>query len=172
MESVNYRIRLATSDDIKQIAKLYIKSWRKTYKGLLRQEYLDGLTEEVVCRRWNEYIGLPRHGIFVAVSDDEGVSELLGFGAFKPYHRLDNCIYIESLHVDKSRRKQGIGTALIKQIYDMGKGENYGQMAVCLVKGNDTARNLYVGLGAVHYKDKVDDFTGEISYSEILTWEL
>ena len=164
----DYTIRLATADDIEKIAKLYIKSWQRTYKGLLRQEYLDSLTVEKLCERWGSYILEPRHGIFVAVSGEE----LLGFGAFKPYHRIDDCIYIESLHVDESCQGSGIGSAIIKTIYTVGSDEEYGQMAVCLVKGNDKARELYTKLGAVHYKDKVDDFTGEISYSEILTWEL
>ena len=169
MAAIEYNIRLAGAVDIEQIAKLYIKSWHKTYKGLLNQEYLDSLTEESVGERWNNYIKEPRHGIFVAVSEKEKV---LGFGAFKPYHRIDDCIYIESLHVDESCQGQVIGSTIIRHIYAVGKEENYGQMAVCLVKGNDNARTLYTKLGAVHYKDKVDNFTGEISYSEILTWNL
>ena len=168
MKDAEYTIRLANQSDIEKIAKLYIKSWQKTYKGLLRQEYLDSLTVENLCKRWGEYILEEKHGIFVAVTKNE----LLGFGAFKPYHRIDDCIYIESLHVDESCQGSGIGSAIIKTIYTVGSDEEYGQMAVCLVKGNDKARELYTKLGAVHYKDKVDDFTGEISYSEILTWDL
>ena len=168
MKDAGYTIRLANQSDIEKIAKLYIKSWQKTYKGLLRQEYLDSLTVENLCKRWGDYILEEKHGIFVAVTENQ----LLGFGAFKPYHRIDDCIYIESLHVDESCQGSGIGSAIIKTIYTVGSDEEYGQMAVCLVKGNDKARELYTKLGAVHYKDKVDDFTGEISYSEILTWDL
>lgn len=168
MKNTDFIIRLATSGDIEKIAEIYIKSWQKTYKGLLRQEYLDSLTFETVSKRWGDYILEPRHGIFVATKGDE----VLGFGAFKPYHRIDDCIYIESLHVAEAFHRQGIGSAIIKQIYEVGKQEKYGQMAVCLVKGNDNARNMYIALGARHYRDKVDDFTGEISYSEILTWDL
>lgn len=168
MDRLDYKIRLATKDDIEQIAKLYIKSWQKTYKGLLRQEYLDSLTVENLCKRWGDYILEERHGIFVAVKD----TKVLGFGAFKPYHRIEDCIYIESLHVDEAYKGKGIGSSIIKQIYTVGVDERYGQMAVCLVKGNDKARQLYIKLGATHYRDKVDDFTGEITYSEILTWDL
>ena len=205
MSRQEFLIRLATADDIEQIAELYIKSWQQTYKGLLRQEYLDSLTLEGVSKRWGDYILEERHGIFVATTPEatpaaedavtpeatpaaedavtpeatltaeagsQSMSKILGFGAFKPYHRIDDCIYIESLHVDEVFRGMGIGSAIIKQIYEVGKSEHYGQMAVCLVKGNDNARNLYTKLGASHYRDKVDDFTGEISYSEILTWDL
>ena len=168
MKDAEYTIRLASAKDIEQIAKLYIKSWQKTYKGLLNQEYLDGLTVKKLSKRWGDYILEERHGIFVAVCGEQ----LLGFGAFKPYHRIDDCIYIESLHVDESCHGKGIGSSIIDRIRAVGIAENYGKMAVCLVKGNDNARNVYVKLGASHYRDKVDDFTGEITYSEIMTWEL
>ena len=168
MSKKDYTIRLATKDDIEKIAKLYIKSWKKTYKGLLNQKYLDGLSIDVVSKRWGDYILEARHGIFIATSEEE----VIGFSAFKPYHRIDDCIYIESLHVDEAYQGQGIGSAIIKSIYTVGSDEDYGQMAVCLVKGNNRAREMYTKLGAVHYRDKVDDFTGEITYSEILTWDL
>ena len=168
MNNKDYIIRFAMSSDIEQIAKIYINSWQKTYKGLLCQEYLDSLNMEKVSQRWSNYILEPRHGIFVAISNDV----VLGFGAFKPYHRIDDCIYIESLHVDEACQGKGIGSAIIKHIYTVGSDEDFGKMAVCLVKGNDKARDLYTKLGAQHYRDKVDDFTGQITYSEILTWDL
>lgn len=168
MSKIDYEIRLATQDDIEQIANLYIKSWHRTYTGMLSQDYLDSLDVHDVSNRWGEYIKEPSHGIFVACGD----KKVLGFGAFKPYHRIEDCIYIESLHVDKAYHKKGIGSSIINTIRTVGIEENYGQMAVCLVKGNDEARKLYIKLGASHYRDKVDDFTGEISYSEILTWNL
>ena len=163
---MDYNIRLATEEDIEDVAKLYIKSWNKTYLGLLPQEYLDSLTLEKVRKRWSDYIKEERHGIFVATEKDE----LLGFGAFCPYHRVEDCIYVESLHVDEKHHRKGIGSALIKEIYSVGEREKYAKMAVCLVKGNDNARSLYIKMGASHYTDKVDTFTGEITYSEILIW--
>lgn len=160
------RIRPAEDVDIAQIARLYVENWKETYKGILPQGYLDSLSVEEKMKSWDDYITEPRQGIFVAC---EG-SLVLGFAAFKPYHRVDDCIYLDSLHVKKSRRGQGIGSALIEAVYRRGREEQYGKMGVCVVKGNDDARNLYVKLGAEHYRDKVDDFTGEISYSEILLW--
>ncbi len=168
MNKIDYEIRLATQDDIEQIANLYIKSWHRTYTGLLSQDYLNSLDVHDVSNRWGEYIKEPSHGIFVACRD----KKVLGFGAFKPYHRIDDCIYIESLHVDETCQGRGVGSSIIEKIHSVGVAEKYGQMAVCLVKGNNKARELYTKLGAVHYKDKVDDFTGEVSYSEILTWDL
>lgn len=168
MDKMEYDIRLATQKDIEKIAEIYVDSWQKTYKGMLSQAYLDSLTVQNISTRWSEYIEQNHHGIFVAHKDDN----ILGFGAFKPYHRIEDCIYIESLHVDEAYHKKGIGSSIINTIRTVGIEEKYGQMAVCLVKGNDKARKLYINLGASHYRDKVDNFTGEISYSEILTWNL
>ena len=163
-----YEIRLANQSDIQQIAELYVESWNRTYQGLIPQSYLNNLTVGSLCKRWGDYIKEPKQGIFVAVNH----KKVLGFGAFKPYHRIDDCIYVDSLHVNKSFQGKGIGSAIINKIYEVGKEQSYGKMSICIVKGNDRARELYVKLGAKHFRDKVDDFTGETTYSEILTWDL
>lgn len=160
-------IRLAEEKDIPQIARLYVTNWISTYTGLLPKSYLDTLSVEEKRESWKKYIKESRQGIFVAVEDEF----VLGFAAFKPYHRVDDCIYLDSLHVNQSHQRKGIGTALIQAVYQQGLKEGYGKMGVCVVKGNDDARSLYLKLGAAHFRDKVDDFTGELTYSEILLWE-
>ena len=160
------QLRLAEKKDLRQIAQLYVENWRETYYGLLSQGYLDGLSAEKKETEWSAYIQIPRQGIFVVEED----GEVLGFAAFKSYHRVEDCIYLDSLHVRKARQGEGIGTQLIHRVYQQGLAENYGKMGVCVVKGNDRARQLYIKLGAVHAQHKTDDFTGEVSYSEILLW--
>ena len=173
-ERTPYRIQLADEKHIPQIADLYVRSWKKTYQGLLSQDYLDRLNVPDTIIKWSEYISQPyrsgqqNQGIFVALEGEK----VLGFAAFKPYHRISSCIYLDSLHVEEGRKGEGIGTALIRAVQEEGRCAKYPQMGVCIVKGNDGARRLYVKLGAEHYQDKVDDFTGEISYSEILVWNL
>ncbi len=44
-------------------------------------------------------------------------------------------------------------------------------MSICIVKGNDNAKNIYERLGAVHYKDFIDDFGGTKSNSQKLIWK-
>ena len=167
-QKTTYRIQLAGQEHVSQIADLYVRSWKKTYRGLLSQAYLDGLNVPDIMAKWSEYLGQPDHGIYVALEGEL----VLGFAAFMPYHRIDNCIYLDSLHVEASRNGEGIGSALIRAVQEEGRRAGCPQMGVCIVKGNDHARELYTKLGAEHYQDKVDDFTGETSYSEILVWNL
>ena len=49
-------IRDAVYDDIDNIAKLYISNWKETYKGLLSEDYLNGLTKEYAVEKWSKYL--------------------------------------------------------------------------------------------------------------------
>ena len=167
-QKTTYLIQLAEQKHIPQIAALYVKNWKKTYRGILSLAYLDSLDEEVIGRTWSEYIKKEGHGIFIALEGDT----VLGFASFMPYHRIDNCIYLDSLHVEEMRRGEGIGTELIRRVHEEGLRAKYPQMAICVIRGNDRARELYVKLGAAFLRDKVDTFTGETSYSEIYVWDL
>ena len=49
-------IRKANDSDILKISTLYIENWRKTYSGILSQNYLDNLTVENISKKWSEYL--------------------------------------------------------------------------------------------------------------------
>lgn len=170
----NHEIRLAGPEHVEQIADLYLRNWREAYKGLLSQDYLDALTMEAICDKWSDYITQPEHGVFMVMEEaEEGKPEkLAGFVGFKPYHRLENCIYVYSLHVEKHMRGQGIGSALVRKIAEKGCAEGYPRMGVCVVVGNDNARRLYAELGAEHCMFIDDGFAGDPVKSEVMVWDL
>ena len=159
-------IREAVKDDIKNIAKLYITNWKETYKGLLCEEFLNKLTQEYGEKKWQKYLkeGNP---IFVAYEEDV----FLGFVACKKDEEVEDCWYLDSLHINKNSRGKGIGTALICKVGQHALKEEYKTMSICIVKGNDNAKMIYEKLGAVHYKDFIDDFGGTKSNSQKLIWK-
>ena len=63
-------IRDAVYDDIDNIAELYISNWKETYKGLLSEDYLNGLTKDYAVEKWSKYL---KNGnqIFVAYEENE-----------------------------------------------------------------------------------------------------
>ena len=102
------------------------------------------------------------------VYDEE---EFLGFVASKKDDDIENCWYLDSLHINKACRGKGIGTKLIKKVGQYAMHQGYEHMSICIVKGNDNAKNIYERLGAVHYKDFIDDFGGTKSNSQKLIWK-
>lgn len=159
-------IRDAVDNDIDNIAKLYISNWKETYKGLLSEDYLDGLTQEYGVKKWLKYF---KEGSRIFVAYEE--NEFLGFVACKKDDDEEHYWYLDSLHVTKASRGKGIGTKLIYKVGQYALKHGYKCMSICIVKGNDNAKMIYEKLGAVHYKDFIDDFGNTKSNSEKLVWK-
>ena len=159
-------IRNVVKNDVENIAKLYISNWKETYKDLLSKDFLESLNEEYATNKWFKYIE-EGNSIFV-VYDEE---EFLGFVASKKDDDIENCWYLDSLHINRACRGKGIGTKLIKKVGQYAMHQGYEHMSICIVKGNDNAKNIYERLGAVHYKDFIDDFGGTKSNSQKLIWK-
>ena len=159
-------IREANAEDMELIANLYVMNWKKTYVGLLPDNFLNGLTVNDGINKWQEYLTKEKHRIFVAYENEN----FWGFSACKEDEELKNCLYLDSLHVSESSRGKGVGTKLINTVGSYAYIKGYEHMSICIVKGNDNAKNIYERLGAVHYKDFIDDFGGTKSNSQKLIW--
>ena len=159
-------IREANAEDIEPIASLYVMNWKKTYVGLLPDNFLNGLTVNEGIKKWQEYLNKEKHRIFVAYENEK----ILGFSACKEDEELKNCLYLDSLHVSETSRGKGVGTKLINTVGSYAYIKGYEHMSICIVKGNDNAKGIYEKMGAKHYKDFIDYFGDTESNSEKLIW--
>jgi len=63
----NVMIRQATEEDARQIADIVVEDWKKAYRGIIDQDYLDSMSVEERYSR-----ELKRYQIYrVAISRDE-----------------------------------------------------------------------------------------------------
>lgn len=159
-------IREANTEDIEPIASLYVMNWKKTYVGLLPNNFLNGLTVNKGIKKWQEYLNKEKNRIFVAYENEK----ILGFSACKEDEELKNCLYLDSLHVSETSRGKGVGTKLINTVGSYAYIKGYEHMSICIVKGNDNAKRIYEKMGAKHYKDFIDYFGDTESNSEKLIW--
>ncbi|MBQ3757714.1 MAG: GNAT family N-acetyltransferase [Oscillospiraceae bacterium] len=159
-------IRAAVSEDLANIAELYVSNHRSTYQGLLSDDYLDALTVSYALEKWEQQLNSADSKILVACQDDS----FLGFAAFMPDPDLKQTWYLESLQVAEKARGKGIGTVLIHAGAQIAEQAGFHKMSVCIVRGNNHAADLYKKLGAVHYSFFEDDFCGTVSSSEKLVW--
>lgn len=135
-------IRLLVEKEIDEMAELYVKSWRATYKGIIPDKILDTITLDRFSKIWKEYITKENNGIFGAFENDI----FLGFGAFTPDEEMEDTLYLDSLHIK----------------------DEYKGVSVSIMIGNDRARNLYTKLGAVH----LNDYTNYETKCEKLYWDI
>lgn len=160
------QIRLLESNDIKDMAILYTDSWKRTYFGILSNEYLNSLNYEKNKKKWFDYIKNDKNGIFGYFIEER----LVGFCAFTPELDIENCIYLDSLHITKEYQGQGIGTALIKNLAKYIEEKGYKKISICILNGNELAKKLYTKLGAVHYEYFDNIIENVVAPSEKLIW--
>lgn len=158
------KIRLLIEKDIDEMAKLYVKSWRATYNGIIPAKILDTITVEKFNPIWKNYITKDNNGIFGAFEGDI----FLGFGAFTPDKNMESTLYLDSLHMKDEYKGKGIGTKIINQLKDYAREKGYKGISVSVMYGNDRAKNLYTKLGAIH----LNYYTGYEIQCEKLYWEL
>lgn len=144
---MNYRA--ATKSDAAQIAHLHADSWRRTYRGMLRDDFLDG---ELVRNRlgvWNDRLGSIRTDQFVLVAENQ--KQVLGFicvyGNEDPHYGS----LIDNLHVAHAHKREGIGTFLMRQA-GCWLEQNYEQYGVYLwvMEANQPARRFYEKSGSTN----------------------
>ena len=160
-------IRLAAESDLPAIAALYLQNHRTVYRGLLSEDYLSGLSPDVCLEKWGAALCQGDERVWIAREGDA----LLGFAAGLPDAELPRTWYLESLHVARTARGNGVGTALIRHAARAAAAEGYERMSVCIVRGNERAGELYRRLGAVHHTYFEDSFGDERFASEKLVWE-
>lgn len=140
-------LRAAHPFDAEKIALLHADSWKRTYRGLLRDDFLD---KEVITNRlavWNDRLEKERIDQCVLVAEER--QQLLGF--ICAYGDEDSTwgSLIDNLHVAHAHHRQGIGTLLMR---DAGAWLNshYPQSGAYLwvMEVNQSARRFYEKLGA------------------------
>ncbi len=142
-------VRAATIDDYRPIAQLHADSWRTTYRGIFKDEYLD---EHVLHDRigiWRERLTMPKGNQHVLIAEEH--SSLLGFICAYGNEDTRWGTFIDNLHVVSARKRQGIGRRLLTEI---ARWSNHHYPDAGLYLGvlapNTAARRFYEALGATN----------------------
>jgi ribosomal protein S18 acetylase RimI-like enzyme len=143
---MSFTIRIATEVDAEKIALLHAGSWKKTYRGLLSDAYLDNDLEGERKNIWLLKMAGLKPSEFVLLAEDE--FNLLGFVAVldKPEKGID--AFIDNLHVRWDQQGQGIGKQLMKAVAEKLLESNRRSVYLFVLNGNDAAEKFYFARGA------------------------
>ena len=156
------KIRPATDGDRPAIAAVQTASWRKTYRGMLSDAYLEGAVAADLLRTWQELTISPDD--LVLLAEDGGA--LVGFIAV--WCRPDP--YIDNLHVASGRQGQGIGKALMAAAADALQGMGHGTAYLWVFANNRPAIGFYESLGGAVTERAVNAFYGQSVPSLKIEW--
>ncbi len=101
-------VRQAVENDAKQIASIHVRGWQTAYAGHMPEDYLRKLRVEDRERDWRSWLSLDHFRAMVA----EEAGEIVGYLS---YSLRNDPIELTGLYVDPDRKRQGIGSELMKQ---------------------------------------------------------
>ncbi len=141
------RFREATAADAEAIATLHANSWRKAYRGLLPDEYLDGPVFEDRRQVWTERLSEPRDTQRVIVATDDG--GLVGFACVYTREDPERGSFLDNIHAHPDRHSRGIGTGLFLEVVDhCRRAAPEAGLYLYVFGANAKARRFYEHLGA------------------------
>ncbi|MGH8188461.1 MAG: GNAT family N-acetyltransferase [Steroidobacteraceae bacterium] len=138
--------READLGDAASIASLHAESWRSAYRGMLRDEFLDGDIFADRSALWERRLRAPRADQLVLLALDRG--SLIGFacvfGAADPTWGA----HLDNLHVRPATKGLGIGTQLVgRAVTWLQEGFPGNGLFLWVYEANTGARGLYDKLG-------------------------
>jgi GNAT superfamily N-acetyltransferase len=142
-----FQIRPATGDDVFAIAGVLVDTWRSTFRGLLADTFLDGMSREDEAIRLARRMGVP--GVYYLVAVEPVRSNVIGFANFGPPRgRVPAHIHeLYALYIRSERQRAGIGTALVRSVAAECAGQGAKSLFAWVLAGNPN-RQFYERLGA------------------------
>ncbi len=109
-------VRTARPSDAAAMGALVVRAWQAAYRGLMPDDYLDGLTVDDRTDQWTRVLTReldPPRAVFVAVDDHDG--RVVGFVAIGGEMDVADATRGEvyALNVDPDRWGRGVGRALL-----------------------------------------------------------
>jgi GNAT superfamily N-acetyltransferase len=135
-------IRPAKPGDEMNVADVHVRSWQAAYKGLLPDDYLDGLRPEDRAQRYTFGSDDPRQP-FTIVSTEAGL--ISGFATIAPARDPDLAGYGElyALYVAPEWWGHGIGAALVTAARDLLCERGFRNAALWVMANNIRAERFY-----------------------------
>ena len=137
-------IRKATEADVRQIAEILVEDWKTAYRGIMDDGFLDAMNVEQRCQ-----IEIQRYQKYVVAVEGR---EVLGYAWNELIDDDAADCEIVALYVRYSRRKSGIGRALLLHSMDFFRKCGRKKMIVWCLEANREARAFYEKMGGMAHQ--------------------
>ncbi|MBS4538447.1 GNAT family N-acetyltransferase [Clostridium sp. D2Q-11] len=138
-------IREGIVSDIEGITRVHIDSWRSTYKEMLSNDYLQGLSLEKGKKSWRRFFQDKNNKVIVSLNEDKKV---IGFASFGPdkdkKYNYEDQLY--GIYILEKYQRKGIGRQMIEKVIEKMKNNETSSMIVWVLKDNPSYK-FYEYLG-------------------------
>ncbi len=163
------KIRKASEEDIKGVARVYVDGWRTTYRGLVPDDYLDELSYEEAEKRLIDFLNNENESfIYVAIND---TGKIIGFASGKSIDEKNFDGELYSLYLLQECRGLGVGRQLVSAIAKHFKEKGIYSMMVWVMKQNKSGLGFYERMGGKEYSHRKSEFGGTVVDDVAYGWK-
>lgn len=139
-------LRPAEFSEYSTIALLHAASWRKAYRGIYSDKFLNDDVKRVLLEKWQNRVNSPVTNQVITLAVDDNI--IVGF----------SCIYLDddpkfgtlldNLHVSVNYQKSGVGKSLMQNCAELIlEKSRIHKMYLWVFEANQNARLVYERLG-------------------------
>jgi GNAT superfamily N-acetyltransferase len=164
--------RRARPGDAPTIARLHALSWRTTYRGILRDEFLDGPLLENRLNLWGERLkDAAREDQLILVGEHAG--DIQAFACAFLDADADWGTLLDNLHVVPRLKGGGLGRELMSRVAEwVLLQESSPKMHLWAYADNVAARQFYERLGGVNTAFQAEDAPDGMSVNAVrYSWQ-
>ena len=169
------RFRQADVSDADMIGALHVATWRETYRGILPNELLVGLSVEARSAMWRSVLSgtVDWEGTDVLVAENGG--GIVGFGACGA-QRDENLrgqgfdAEIGAIYVLQTEQRAGTGTSLMHLMARSLLSSGRKAASLWVIRENAHARAFYEELGGALLGEKIEALSGAILTEVAYGW--
>lgn len=163
------KIRIANGEEIEAVAKVYVDSWRTTYRGLVPEDYLNRLTYEGAKQKWFHFLNNEIDSfIYIAINE---AGKVIGFASGKSIDDENFNGELYSLYLSRESRGLGIGRNLVSSIAEHFREQGITSMMVWVMEQNKSGLGFYKRMGGKEYLRRKSEFGGMVVDDVAYGWK-
>lgn len=143
--SMKTMIRQATNEDALTISTIHALSWKRIYRGIIPDAYLDELPLDFWQESFERWLSSGSVRARLVLEDARPVG-CISFGCARE-EKLSGWGEIVSLYLLPDHRSMGYGRMLVDEALNEFRTEGYGNVYLWVVKENASARAFYERMG-------------------------
>lgn len=144
--SVPWEIRRATGSEALAVAAVHIGSWRVAYRGIMHDDFLDGLDMELRASRYKFDLTNPGDPVTFVAVDAAKVVGLVIVGPTRD-EDLTGLGEVCALYVEPDQWRSGVGSALMKKAEQQLTQDGFTEASLWVLEGNFRGRGFYEATG-------------------------
>jgi len=146
-------VRPATVDDVTELARIQLDTWRLAYQTVLPAEILDSLTVPQIAASWQAAISMPPTPLHRVLVATEGATRV-GFAAFGPDADRqpedpapETSAAVSMLLVEPRWGRRGHGSRLLAAVADLAKAAGAERLVAWVPAGDSVSLQFYRSAG-------------------------